>query len=86
MAKQKFQHFEPTTHTLIARGIGGEHKSGTGSRGDLDYAKSLARNWLLADRTGIASIDIYRYCPNGPSWRDLEPLATVTLDDEGVEA
>jgi hypothetical protein len=77
----KFRHFEPITHTLIARGIGGQHMNGTGSRGDLDYAKRLARSWLLADRTGIVSIDIYRH-ERAVSWRDLQSLATVTLDDE----
>jgi hypothetical protein len=72
-------------YTLIARDAAGRHISGTGSKGDLGYAKGLAYSWLRTDLTKqSASIDIYAYDPK-ISWRDLQPLCTVTLDDEGVE-
>jgi hypothetical protein len=73
------------THTLIVRNAEGKHINGTGSRGDLAYAKSLAGSYLRIDRTGAAAIDIYTYNPAVP-WQELQPLATVTLDDESEGA
>lgn len=69
-------------YTLIVRNAQDEHIDGTCSRGGLDYAKKLAQNYLRIDITGrAASVEIYAYDPS-VSWRDLQPLATVTLDDE----
>jgi hypothetical protein len=69
-------------YTLIICNAAGEHINGTGSRGGLDYARKLARSCLHTDRTGRASsVDIYTYDP-AVSWQQLQPLATVTLDDE----
>lgn len=69
-------------YTLIVRNAEGEHINGTGSRGDLAYAKKMAASYLRIDRTGkAASIDIYTY-DRAVSWQQLHPLATVTLDDE----
>lgn len=73
------------THTLIVRNAEGAHINGTGSRGDLAYAARLARSYLRIDRRGAASIDVYRNdrTLHGP---ELQPLTTVTLDDEGEGA
>lgn len=69
-------------YTLIIRNAEGEHINGTGSRGGLDYAKKLGQSCLRNDLFHrAASVDIYAYDPS-VSWRDLQPLATVTLDDE----
>jgi hypothetical protein len=73
------------THTLIVRNAEGAHINGTGSRGDLEYAKKLARSYLRIDQRGAASIEVYQYDPAMP-WQELHPLATVTLDDEGEGA
>ncbi len=68
--------------TLIVRDAAEEHINGTGSRGGLDYAKRLAQSCLRIDLTGrAASVDIYAYDP-AVSWRQLQPLITVSLDDE----
>jgi hypothetical protein len=76
------------THVLIIRNAAGKHINGTVSRGDLDYAKRLAHSCLRVDQTGtrtFASIDIFQYDRN-VSWRELQSLATVTLnDEEGVQ-
>lgn len=72
-------------YALIVRDAASRHIGGTGSKGDLGYAKGLAYSMLRTDLTQTyASIDIYTHDPR-ISWRDLQPLATVTLDDEGVE-
>ena len=69
-------------YTLIIRNAADDHINGTGSRGGLDYAKKLARSYLRTDLTGrAASVNIYPYNPKVP-WRQVQPLATVTLDDE----
>jgi hypothetical protein len=83
MARKLGPYGQPT-HVLIVRDGEGKHINGTGSRGDLTYAKGLAYSYLRIDLTGLAaSIDIFRYDPT-VSWLDLQPLTTVTLDDEGV--
>jgi hypothetical protein len=72
-------------YVLIVRNAAEEHINGTGSRGDLDYARKLAQSCLRTDRTGMAaSIEIYRY-DLVVSWKNLQPLTTVTLDDEQGE-
>lgn len=69
-------------YTLIVRNAQGEHINGTGSRGGLEYAKKSAQNYLRIDITRqAASVEIYAYDKAVP-WRDLQPLTTVTLDDE----
>lgn len=68
-------------YTLIIRNSEGQHITGTPSQGDLAYAKRLAQSALRIDLTKTyASVDIYRYCPT--PWQELQPLDTVTLDDE----
>lgn len=85
MAKVKLSSFDPTTHVLIVRNADGKHINGTGSRGDLSYAEGLARSFLRIDRTGVAAlIEIFRY-DRTISWRELQPLAVVILDDEEQE-
>lgn len=69
------------THTLIVRNAEGGHINGTGSRGDLDYARKLALSYLRIDRAGAASIDIHPYDKNRP-WHEFYKLCTVTLDDK----
>ena len=69
-------------YTLIICNAAGERINGTGSRGGLDYAKRLAQSCLRTDLMGrAASVDIYAYDRAVP-WQQLQPLATVTLDDE----
>ena len=71
--------------TLIVRDGSDNHINGTGSRGDLGYAKKLAQSCLRTDRTGrAASVEIYSHDPAVP-WQQLQPLATVSLDDEQKE-
>lgn len=68
-------------YTLIMRNGEGKHVGGTCSKGDLAYAKRLAQSALRIDLTKTyASVDIYRFCST--PWQELQPLATVTLDDE----
>ena len=84
MAKQKLFSFDSVNWVLIVRNAGGAHINGTGSRGGLEYAKGLAYSMLRVDQTGtrtFASIEIYSYQKDKP-WQELQPLCTVTLDDE----
>jgi hypothetical protein len=80
MAKQRLPGCAPTTHALIIKNAAGQHINGTSSRGDIDYACQFARS-ILRLYHEAASIDIYRYDPN-IHWRELQPITTVTLDDE----
>ena len=77
----KPRHFAPTTHTLILRNADGEKINGTGSTGDLEHTKSFAQH-ILRTVPHVAYIDVYAYDPT-TSWQSLQPLAMVTLDDEG---
>jgi len=82
---KKPSSFDPTTHVLIARNAAGEKVGSMGSRGDLNYARGLAYSMLRIDRSGLrASVDLYRY-DRAVSWEALQPLATVTVDDEDAE-
>ena len=82
MAKMKLSSFDPVNFVLIVRNADGSKINGTGSRGNVDYARKLAASYLRIDLTGAAaSIDIYAYDPQ-ISWQELQPLCTVTLDDE----
>jgi hypothetical protein len=84
MGKFKLSSFDPINWVLIARDASGDHINGMGSRGDLEYARSLAYSFLRTDRLGAATIDIYQKVDI--PWQNLQPVVTVSLDDdEGVE-
>jgi hypothetical protein len=84
MANPQLSSFDPVNWVLIVRDATGAHVGGMGSRGGLEYAAGLASSLLLVDRTGsrtYVSVEIYSYQKDVP-WQGLEPLKTVSLDDE----
>lgn len=83
----KLSSFDPVNFVLIGRSSAGEKVGSLGSRGDVEYAKGLAYSLLRADQTLTrthAYVEIYSQCDT--PWQELDPLTTVSLDDEGVEA
>ena len=94
MAKNKFPSCAPAAHTLIIRDATGEKIGGMSTQGNEEYAKKLARSILTTPPVKVenggtwqwhpASIEIYRHDPN-TTWQQLQPLCSVTLDDETEE-
>jgi hypothetical protein len=83
----KLSSFDPVNWVLIVRNADGKHVGGMGSRGDMEYAKGLAYSLLRVDQTGTrtyATVEIYSYHKE-IGWQDLQPLATVSLDDDVEE-
>jgi hypothetical protein len=76
---------------LIVRDADGKKVSSQASQGDLDYTKRLGYSALRVDQTLIrigllpsyASVEVYALCD--VPWQELQPVATLTLDDEEVE-
>lgn len=83
MAKQRSS--QVIRHTLIVRDADGEVINGTCTPAMIDGARRLAYS-ILQLLPGSATVDVYAYDAGKP-YGELQPLATVTLDDEnGGEA